>query len=546
MREVWSKDAPKSISPRGMVQTIRKVGKQFRPMRQEDAHEYLRQLIDCMHEEQLKAGHMKFSTHGKLCETTLMSRLFGGYFRNELRCSCCGYVSRTYNQFLDLSLEVMKNVSSVTDALNGFQRKEVLGKGNEWKCEKCNKKVQATKQMTVHIAPATLVLHLKRFSFGGMFSKVNKHIKFDSTLQLKTSSEPAPVPYDLCGIVVHHGSSVHSGHYVAYVKGAGGQWCCMNDNHVSVTALKQVLQEQAYILFYTKKPPLPQPVPAITKTPLPEIIVKSPVATPPVVAVVTPTISPKIPEPPMETAVSDAVDEIDSDQDSHHTSRLKPRHHFWQPLFRFAGRLNKFRLWRKHRKSLEKPLREVTDEATPQESVKVEKEADGTTSCPSRDQARANEEAAMSLLSELDSIVESKSKKRAGVTVFKEHGEASAVSREDILKLSYRGRDVGTEGYWDDVSSNVTDKLVNANKQQRKAEREILKQRQRDEWDTALDSGRVKKIKVKTEEDSALTGRNFFQEAQDRKGSGSQNDQNGFSGDHRKQNKHKKHNRGVN
>ena len=89
------------------------------------------------------------------------------------------------------------------------------------------------------------------------------------------------------------------------------------------------------------------------------------------------------------------------------------------------------------------------------------------------------------------------------------------------------------------MSSSVTDKLVSANKLQRKAEREILKQRQRDDWDTALDSGRVKKVKVKTVEDSALAGRNFFQEVQDRKGS--QMDQNGVL-DHGKQSKHhKKH-----
>ena len=42
-----------------MVQNIRRVGRQFRPMRQEDAHEYLRQLLDCMHEEVLKANNVK-------------------------------------------------------------------------------------------------------------------------------------------------------------------------------------------------------------------------------------------------------------------------------------------------------------------------------------------------------------------------------------------------------------------------------------------------------------------------------------------------------
>jgi uncharacterized UBP type Zn finger protein len=32
------------------------------------------------------------------------------------------------------------------------------------------------------------------------------------------------VNYTLCGIVVHHGTSVRSGHYVAYIKAPNNQW----------------------------------------------------------------------------------------------------------------------------------------------------------------------------------------------------------------------------------------------------------------------------------------------------------------------------------
>ena len=110
--EVWEPTAPaKSISPRSMVQNIRRVGRQFRPMRQEDAHEYLRQLLDCMHEEALKASNVKTSD-GKISETTLISRVFGGYLCNELKCPTCTYSSKTYNHFQDLSLEVSGGISS--------------------------------------------------------------------------------------------------------------------------------------------------------------------------------------------------------------------------------------------------------------------------------------------------------------------------------------------------------------------------------------------------------------------------------------------------
>ena len=65
-----------------------------------------------------------------------------------------------------------------------------------------------------------LVLHLKRFSpFGMSFEKINKPIEFELVLELPCSEGGnSRVVYDLVGVVVHHGGSVHSGHYVAFVK----------------------------------------------------------------------------------------------------------------------------------------------------------------------------------------------------------------------------------------------------------------------------------------------------------------------------------------
>lgn len=115
--DVWAPKGPtKSLSPRSMVQNIRRVGRQFRTMRQEDAHEYLRQLLDCMHEEILKANNVKTSD-GKIAETTLISRVFGGYLCSELKCPKCAYSSQSYNHFQDLSLEVSGGISSGAAAI---------------------------------------------------------------------------------------------------------------------------------------------------------------------------------------------------------------------------------------------------------------------------------------------------------------------------------------------------------------------------------------------------------------------------------------------
>jgi hypothetical protein len=108
--------------------------------------------------------------------------------------------------------------------------------------------------MTVYKYPNVLVLHLKRFSYGNMNGKINKNIQFDLELNNWPCSggEANKVNYQLTGVVVHHGHSTHSGHYVAYVKGINGQWLEMNDSTVTVVSPNRVLSQQAYILFYTK------------------------------------------------------------------------------------------------------------------------------------------------------------------------------------------------------------------------------------------------------------------------------------------------------
>ena len=70
--------------------------------------------------------------------------------------------------------------------------------------------------------PNVLVLHLKRFSFGNFRAKITKSVKFTAELSVPSTDPDSnvshPVGYSLTGVVVHHGSTTHSGHYVAFVK----------------------------------------------------------------------------------------------------------------------------------------------------------------------------------------------------------------------------------------------------------------------------------------------------------------------------------------
>ncbi|KAL3942385.1 MAG: hypothetical protein SGBAC_003417 [Bacillariaceae sp.] len=288
----------KAIAPHAIVKALPSIGTcgsrngyKFRPGRQEDAHEFLVHLLDAMHDGELRAAGINQQTSGwrdrlpvpRLDETTFIHRIFGGYFRSQVRCGSCGYCSNTYDPFLDLSLEVSKKTCrSILNSLADFTSKETLDSDNRWKCSGCSKHVRATKQLTVFRPPLSLCIQLKRFSFEGGFGargysaygtggwkygksnnkfggsgKITKPIEFPGHLNVPLSDSRS-CQYALTGVVIHVGGSASSGHYTAYIKKSGrkgkDQWFHVDDSFVEPIPEKTVLrQRDAYLLFYCRK-----------------------------------------------------------------------------------------------------------------------------------------------------------------------------------------------------------------------------------------------------------------------------------------------------
>lgn len=269
-------------TPKILARNIRAIGRQFRLGRQEDAHEFLRCFIDHMTKSALETAMVKEGDPAKRDVTTSFNSIFGGYFRNQLKCSRCGYCSNTYENFLDLSLDVGNGIDTVGKALRNFASIERLDESNMWKCKKCNKPVCAAKQMTVHIPPKVLTIQLKRFSFFPRFPKgmnkmsygmltmgggckLQQPIQFPFTLDISSVlsdvalKENRHIRYDLHGVLVHQGHSASSGHYYSYCKAPDGTWYCMNDESVTRSSPEQVARQQAYLLFYSQIPTTKKP-----------------------------------------------------------------------------------------------------------------------------------------------------------------------------------------------------------------------------------------------------------------------------------------------
>lgn len=125
----------------------------------------------------------------------------------------------------------------------------------------------ATKMILIDKAPSILTIHLKRFSQDarGRLSKLSGHVNFRDTIDLTTFVDPRCLQkevyqYRLVGVVEHSGT-MRGGHYVAYVRGgpkiAGKDkdaedyvWYYASDAYVREVKLEEVLQSEAYILFY--------------------------------------------------------------------------------------------------------------------------------------------------------------------------------------------------------------------------------------------------------------------------------------------------------
>uniref|UniRef100_A0A6B2KX25 Ubiquitin carboxyl-terminal hydrolase 47 n=1 Tax=Arcella intermedia TaxID=1963864 RepID=A0A6B2KX25_9EUKA len=142
---------------------------------QQDVQELCRLLLDSL-DMALKGTELSGFIH----------QLYQGTIKDYVRCTQCGYESSRQDEFLDLSL-VIRSVTSLEEALNAFISPELLNGDNQYFCEKCNKKNDAIKGLTLNKMPYLLSLQLKRFDYDPVYQskvKLNGPVSFPEVLDL--------------------------------------------------------------------------------------------------------------------------------------------------------------------------------------------------------------------------------------------------------------------------------------------------------------------------------------------------------------------------
>jgi ubiquitin C-terminal hydrolase len=263
-----SKTSSQAVRPTDFVTRLKSIARHFRPGRQEDAHEFLRYLIEALQRACLRGSPPDLDARSK--GTSVVHRIFGGHLQSTVACGSCRHVSRTFDPFLDLSLEV-KQCDTLDAALRLFAAPEMLTRGNRYRCESCSRLTDARKQFSIFKTPEILTLQLKRFSVNpmtGQPGKIGRAVVFPELLDVSGVTSEGIVEekkrrtedgslhasvYRLYAVIVHEGQSCNSGHYHAFVKNSSGVWYSMNDSSVHQVSLATVLQQRAYILFYQRE-----------------------------------------------------------------------------------------------------------------------------------------------------------------------------------------------------------------------------------------------------------------------------------------------------
>ncbi|KAL6471083.1 hypothetical protein MHYP_G00197330 [Metynnis hypsauchen] len=277
IQTMWTSSGSEAVSPSEFKTQIQRYAPRFVGYNQQDAQEFLRFLLDGLHNEVNRVtvrprattedfDHLPDEEKGKKMWSKYLERedskivdLFVGQLKSSLTCTECGYCSTVFDPFWDLSLPIAKKgygEVSLMDCVRLFTKEDVLDGDEKPTCYRCKARRRCTKKFTIQRFPKILVLHLKRFSEARVrSSKLSTFVSFpmkDLDLREFASDRSSSAVYNLYAVSNHSGTTM-GGHYTAYCcSPATGEWYTYNDSRVTPMSSSQVRSSDAYVLFYER------------------------------------------------------------------------------------------------------------------------------------------------------------------------------------------------------------------------------------------------------------------------------------------------------
>ncbi|KAG7370839.1 ubiquitin carboxyl-terminal hydrolase [Nitzschia inconspicua] len=292
-KRLQNKKHPASASARDFKAEIDKLTDQFEGFEQRDAHEFLNEVMDRVHEDlKPKASESRDGSapnpDSKQCNDPI-----DDFFRLDVRvcltCQSCGYFRTKDEMYKNLSLDITRPAAhdsesgfaqaSVESCLSSFFQPEL----REINCEKCAEGRFATQQMKILSKPKALLLHLKRFiveerpvndendpngsttelvfrkkkTAVELNTKVSLDAFLDSTIKATNSGHASSCSeYSIQSLVHHIGNTASSGHYTADALRNNNTWVSFDDGLTLETSLESIVtspnkQRSVYMIMYS-------------------------------------------------------------------------------------------------------------------------------------------------------------------------------------------------------------------------------------------------------------------------------------------------------
>ena len=168
---------------------------------------------------------------------SLSDILFSFVLEKYIVCDVCGLRSPSF-EFSSVLYISPTNTSSMRNLiLEGLQQK--------WQksCSRCNKNTRHVESSYILQPPKYLLLFVNRLRYiNNNFTKDRCPIPMDTTVRL------GPLKFSLQATIDHHGPSIHSGHYTAFIN------CCKKHSIATITQLRSlellIQTPLLHILYY--------------------------------------------------------------------------------------------------------------------------------------------------------------------------------------------------------------------------------------------------------------------------------------------------------
>ncbi|KAG9510280.1 Ubiquitin carboxyl-terminal hydrolase 48, partial [Fragariocoptes setiger] len=167
----------------------------------------------------------------------IIQNQYCGRYEYVTECDECHTESSTDANFYELDLSI-QNLEKLYDCLNDYFKPVPLD--GKYNCSHCRKPQNAHRKIILKKLPPTLNLQLLRFVYDiqkNARQKLNSYLQFPEVLDMRPympkSSNRNSCIYVLTNVLIHRGSSPHSGHYIAHIKDrVTKDWIKFNDESV--------------------------------------------------------------------------------------------------------------------------------------------------------------------------------------------------------------------------------------------------------------------------------------------------------------------------